>query len=271
MSQRGWSWMDQGEKHICWNVRAYPHLLADPWFKDSFPSRSVPFPSSPSLAPSLTLSLQRLSAENLALQRLSAGPFQSIPSALLRRGSAKIDVDVIQLASKAARFTAASRSAVSSTGMDRIRAAKDHCGRALDSFARSGTTSTFTLRLPTSPPVRFSWLAEWTVSEGPFAAAQNCVLGFVNQHRVHSVEKGLRPTANSCKAGLFVGALRIACDGLCTAARFDTAEENPGCLLGCHEVFDCLRHYHRCHSLSESFGRTAALVSHLQLSSTIYG
>ena len=31
-----------------------------------------------------------------------------------------------------------------------------------------------------------------------------------------------------------MGALRIACNGLCTAARFHTAEERPGCLLGCH-------------------------------------
>ena len=79
-------------------------------------------------------------AENLALQRLSAGPFHSIPSALLRRGSAcglKIDADGIQLTTKAARFRVTSQSAVLSTGMDRIRAAKDYCGGTLDSFTRS--------------------------------------------------------------------------------------------------------------------------------------
>ena len=72
------------------------------------------------------------------------------------------------------------------------------------------------------------------------------VLGFVNQHRVHSLMKGLCRTAKSCKPGLVVGALRIACNGLCTAARFHTAEDNPGCRLGCLEELDCLRHYICC-------------------------
>ena len=76
-----------------------------------------------------------------------------------------------------------------------------------------------------------------------------CALGFVNQHRVLSLMKGLCRAANSCKAGLVVGALRIACNGLRTVARFHTAEENPGSLLGCHEGLDCLRHYNRCPTL----------------------
>ena len=59
----------------------------------------------------------------------------------------------------------------------------------------------------------------------------NRVLGFDNQHRVHSLVKGLCRTANLCKP-VHCG---IACNGLCTAARFHTAETNPGCLLGCHE------------------------------------
>ena len=79
--------------------------------------------------------------ENLALQGLSAGPFSHIfPSFLLRRGSGcgrKIDVDDSQLTSKAARFRVAFRSPQLSSGMERIRAAKDHCDRTLDSFAVS--------------------------------------------------------------------------------------------------------------------------------------
>ena len=81
-----------------------------------------------------------ITAVNLALQRLSAGPFHSIPSALLRRGSAcglKIDVDGIQLASKAAHLRVASQYGVLSAGMARIRAARDYDGRTLGSCARS--------------------------------------------------------------------------------------------------------------------------------------
>ena len=80
----------------------------------------------------------------------------------------------------------------------------------------------------------------------------NTAIGFVSQHRVLSLMEGLCRTANSCKAGLVVGALRIACDGLCTAARFHAAEENPGCLLGCHDGLDCIRHHNRCSAPFES-------------------
>ena len=80
-------------------------------------------------------------------------------------------------------------------------------------------------------------------------------IGFVNQHRVLSLVKGLCRTASTCEAGLVVGALRIVCNGLCTAARFHTAEENPGCLLGCHEGLDSIRHCNRCPTLFESLWR----------------
>ena len=78
----------------------------------------------------------------------------------------------------------------------------------------------------------------------------NRVLGFVNLHRVHLLMKGLCRRANSRKPGLIVGALRIACNGLCTAARFHKAEDNLGCRLGCLEELDCLRHYNCCPILS---------------------
>ena len=75
-----------------------------------------------------------IAAETLALQRLAGGPFHSLPSALLRRAKA---VDGILSTSKAARFRVASQSAVLSTGMGRIQAANDHCGRTLESVSRS--------------------------------------------------------------------------------------------------------------------------------------
>ena len=51
---------------------------------------------------------------------------------------------------------------------------------------------------------------------------------------------------------MVVGALRIACNGLCTAARFHKAEEDPGCPLECHDGLHCIRQYNRCPSLIES-------------------
>ena len=55
---------------------------------------------------------ETVSAETAALQRLSAGPLHALPSAMFRRSTCglKIDVDGVQLTSKAARFRVASRS-----------------------------------------------------------------------------------------------------------------------------------------------------------------
>ena len=82
-----------------------------------------------------------IAAENLALQRPSAGPLHhSIPSALHRRGSAcglKIVVDGIQLTSKASRFRVASQSGCLTTGVEHIRAAKDHGESTLEAITRS--------------------------------------------------------------------------------------------------------------------------------------
>ena len=51
----------------------------------------------------------------------------------------------------------------------------------------------------------------------------NRVLGFVHQYCVHLLMKDFCRAANSCKASLIVGAPRVACNGLCTAARFHSA------------------------------------------------
>ena len=67
----------------------------------------------------------------------------------------------------------------------------------------------------------------------------NRALGFVNQHRVHLLTKGLCRAANSCKLGLIVGASRVACYGSCAAARLHIVEENRACVLGCPEGLVC--------------------------------
>ena len=81
-------------------------------------------------------------------------------------------------------------------------------------------------------------------------SCSNCVIGFVNQHRVLSLMEGPCRTANSCKAGKVVGASRIACDGW--SVHGCQIPHNPGCFLGCHEGLDCIRRYNRCPTLFES-------------------
>ena len=85
---------------------------------------------------------RRQSLRKMRLSRgLSAGPIHALPPAMLRPRKylrpSKIDVDGNQLTSKAARFRVASHSAQMTPGMVRIRAAKDHCDRNLDSFTVS--------------------------------------------------------------------------------------------------------------------------------------
>ena len=107
-------------------------------------------------------------AENRALQRLSAGPFHASLSALLRRRSAcglKIDVDGIQLTSKAVVFELplglwCCQQAWNASALRRIILAEP-----LIPLPGAGMTSIFVLRLPTSQPLPFNWLAEWTVFE----------------------------------------------------------------------------------------------------------
>ena len=81
-----------------------------------------------------------ITAETLALQRLPAGPFDSLSSALLRRGSVrglKINTDGIQLTNKAAWFRVASQSGCLSTGMEAHPRAKDVDESTLESTTRS--------------------------------------------------------------------------------------------------------------------------------------
>ena len=111
---------------------------------------------------------ETITAEKSARLWLSAGPFHALPSSMLRRGSTctiKNDVDGIPLTSNAACFWYASRSAQLSSGMARIRAAKDHCGRKIDSFSASCDERYFAFLPPILQPPLSSWLMEWTASD----------------------------------------------------------------------------------------------------------
>ena len=69
------------------------------------------------------------------------------------------------------------------------------------------------------------------------------------------------------------GALHFACNGLCTAARFHTAEDNPGCRFGCIEGQDCVRHYNTalsCLGISARSGLALMKVSRAQPFSMIH-
>ena len=182
-----------------------------------------------------------IAAENLALQRLSARPFHALLAALLRRRSTcglKIDADGIQLTSNAARCRVASRSEKLSTGMARMRVAKDYDGRTFDSCARSwddlylhSSTAHFTAAAFRSVHTMDSvWslrnLLFHKMQSGAAAmirqsgnifdiasaicSRSNRALGVVSQHRGPFNMKVCCRTANSCRAGIIVGSPRVA-------------------------------------------------------------
>ena len=168
----------------------------------------------------------------------------------------------------AAQFRVASLS-VLSPGMARVRAASDHDDGTLDSCARgwddkylhSSTAhfaaTAFQMDNAMNSLQNFRSLLFHKMQSGAasmirqsgnivdiaqaICTRSNHVLGFVNQCRVHLLMNGLRRAAIFCGAGLIVGALRVDCNGLCTAIRSHTADEIPGCLLGCAEGQNCLR------------------------------
>ena len=74
----------------------------------------------------------------------------------------------------------------------------------------------------------------------------NRALGFVSQHRIPSLVKGLCRAANFCKAGQIAVALRVACNGLSTAGKKSRMPR------GMRSRLDCLHHYNQCPTLFRS-------------------
>ena len=87
----------------------------------------------------------------------------------------KIDVDGIQLTSKAVRFRVASRSDAVSAGMAHVRAAKDHDGRTLQYCARSWDDLYLLPTLP--PPLSDSQHHRWPAELEEFALPQDATRG----------------------------------------------------------------------------------------------
>ena len=140
-------------------------------------------------------------------------------------------------------------------------------------YALSVSLSFILLLSPIQLPLRLRILRFKVSSAGPFHSIPSALLrrgsAFGLTVDVGGVEltskAGLFSCCNSCKAGHVVGAPRIACHGLCTAARYHTADENPGCLLGCSP------HHNQCPTCCAPLlpsGLTPANVSLLRLSST---
>ena len=88
---------------------------------------------------------------------------------------------------------------------------------------------------------------------GPLSGRATRVLGPISRHRVADFLPHMKIFSCASRPGLLVGVLRILCNGLCTAQRFHTAENDHTCRVGCPEEPDSLTHYNECPRLYHIF------------------
>ena len=78
-------------------------------------------------------------------------------------------------------------------------------------------------------------------------------VGPISRHCIADILPHLKRVSRAARPGLLVGFLRILCNGLCTAQRFHTAENDHTCRIGCPNAPDTLSHYNECPSLRKLF------------------
>ena len=81
---------------------------------------------------------------------------------------------------------------------------------------------------------------------GPLASRASKVLGPISRHRIAEILPHLNRVSRASSLGLLVAFLRIPCNGLCTAQRFHTAENDHACRIGCPDEPHSLTHYNEC-------------------------
>ena len=92
---------------------------------------------------------------------------------------------------------------------------------------------------------------------GPISVRASKVLGPISRYRVADILHHMKLVSRASRPGPTVGVLRILCNGLCTAQRFHTEEQEHTCRVGCLGEPDSLSHYNECprwYDMFESFG-----------------
>ena len=186
-----------------------------------------------------------IKAENHALQRTTAGPYNAISSKLLEVGSVcglGPDLVGIHSISLAARYRVAACSSTLRTGLEKVNEARGHNCTPL--FALSpkreheflipsmafNTADAFDIvcrldrydtldEVPQNKKQKFatSLLLDKLRKEdfaGPLASRASNVLGPISRHRVADILPHMKIVSRASRPGLLVGFLRILCNGL---------------------------------------------------------
>ena len=86
---------------------------------------------------------------------------------------------------------------------------------------------------------------------GPISARASNILGPISRHRVADSLPHMKLASNAFRPGLVLGMLRVLCNGMCTAQRFQSDEQCHTCHVGCLDRPDSLSHYNECPRLYE--------------------
>ena len=68
---------------------------------------------------------------------------------------------------------------------------------------------------------------------GPLSGRTTRVLGPISRNRIADILPHMKIVSRASRLGLLLGFLHILCNGLCSARRFHTAENNHTCRIGC--------------------------------------
>ena len=222
-----------------------------------------------------------------ALQCTAAGPYNAIPTDLLRVGSMcglGLDVLGIHTLSLAARYRTAANSGTLANRLAKIHAARE-CDRSSicalspswkEKFlhtSRACSTveaSEFVCRLDHAGKIADSpydkkqkaatILLRDEIPERdfakPVAARVSKAFGPVSRFFTAQIQPQMCHASRAARPRLAAGIPRVLCNGMCTAQRFHIEGEEQRCRAGCQGEPDSLAHYNECPLLYNFFTST---------------
>ena len=225
-----------------------------------------------------------LTAENHGFECTTAGPYNAISSSLLQVGSiCGLGPDLIGIHSItfAARCRVAACSSTLRRGLEKINEARGHNCTPLfalsPAWERDFLFPSMTFHTANAFDIvcrldRDDILDEVSQNNqqkvatglllvklrtqdfaGPLSSRATRVLGPISRHCIADILPHMKRVSRASRPGLLVGFLRILCNGLCTARRFHTAENDHTCRIGCPDEPDSLTHYNMCPRLYNFF------------------
>ena len=81
---------------------------------------------------------------------------------------------------------------------------------------------------------------------GPISLRASKVLEPISRYRIADSLPHMKLASRASRPGFTVGFLRILCNGLCTAQRFQSEGDEQTCRVGCLDEPDSLSYYNEC-------------------------